>query len=216
MAVANLELPILILIAGVVCAVIAWLLATFTQFLRGYRYRVSLGLIAFPLGGLMGLISTLNAVSMFGDWLVGKPISYLIPSAISATWYSAFSDAGPWFGWLAGWTANIHFPCSTIWLRSTRSGTTISMRKLLIAGNWKMYKTPTETQGFLHAFLPLVKDQTLSEILICPPFVDLATALHTVKGSEVLVAPRICISQRRAPSPEKSPPPCSSRWGSAT
>jgi triosephosphate isomerase len=61
------------------------------------------------------------------------------------------------------------------------------MRKLLIAGNWKMYKTPTETQGFLHGFLPLVKDQTLSEILICPPFVDLATALHTVKGSEVLV-----------------------------
>ena len=32
------------------------------------------------------------------------------------------------------------------------------MRKLLIAANWKMYKTPTETQSFLHTFLPLVKD----------------------------------------------------------
>jgi triosephosphate isomerase len=61
------------------------------------------------------------------------------------------------------------------------------MRKLLIAGNWKMYKTPTETQSFLHSFLPLVKDQTKSDIVICPPVVDLATALHSVKGSDVLV-----------------------------
>ncbi len=58
MAVVNLELPLLILVAGIVCALIAWLLATFTQFLRGYRYRVTLGLIAFPLGGLMGFVAT--------------------------------------------------------------------------------------------------------------------------------------------------------------
>ena len=61
------------------------------------------------------------------------------------------------------------------------------MRKLLIAANWKMYKTPTEAQSFLHTFLPLVKDQTKREIVICPPAVDLATALHSVKGSDVLV-----------------------------
>jgi triosephosphate isomerase len=61
------------------------------------------------------------------------------------------------------------------------------MRKLLIAANWKMYKTPLEAQSFLHTFLPLVKDQTHGEIVICPPAVDLATALHSAKGSEVLV-----------------------------
>jgi triosephosphate isomerase (TIM) len=61
------------------------------------------------------------------------------------------------------------------------------MRKLLIAANWKMYKTPSEAQSFLHTFLPLVKDQTQGEIVICPPAVDLATTLHSVKGSEVLV-----------------------------
>lgn len=61
------------------------------------------------------------------------------------------------------------------------------MRKLLIAGNWKMYKTPAETQSFLHTFLPLVKDVNQREIAICPPAVDLATAVHAVKGSEVLV-----------------------------
>jgi hypothetical protein len=81
MAVVNLELPILVLIAGMVLAMGAWLLATFTQFLRGYRYRVSLGLIAFPLGGLMGFISTLNAASMLGDWLAAKPISFVLTLA---------------------------------------------------------------------------------------------------------------------------------------
>ena len=76
MAVVNLELPLLILVAGIACALIAWLLATFTQIFRGYRYRVTLGLIAFPLGGLMGFVSTLNAVSFLGDWLAGKPMSF--------------------------------------------------------------------------------------------------------------------------------------------
>jgi triosephosphate isomerase (TIM) len=61
------------------------------------------------------------------------------------------------------------------------------MRKLLIAGNWKMYKTPAEAQSFLHTFLPLVKDVSHREIVICPPAVDLATALHSAKGSEVMV-----------------------------
>ncbi len=61
------------------------------------------------------------------------------------------------------------------------------MRKLLIAANWKMYKTPAEAQIFLHTFLPLVKDQTRTEIVVCPPSIDLSAAVHSVKGSEVMV-----------------------------
>jgi hypothetical protein len=94
MAVVNLELPILVLMAGMVLALAAWLLATFTQFLRGYRYRVSLGLIAFPLGGLMGFISTLNAASMLGDWLVGKPLSFVLTLAYLG--YLVFGFLGCW------------------------------------------------------------------------------------------------------------------------
>jgi hypothetical protein len=94
MAVVNLELPILVLIAGMVLALGAWLLATFTHFLRGYRYRVSLGLIAFPLGGLMGFISTLNAVSMLGDWLAGKPMSFVLTLAYLG--YLIFGFLGCW------------------------------------------------------------------------------------------------------------------------
>jgi hypothetical protein len=94
MAVVNLELPMLILIAGMVLALAAWLLATFTQFLRGYRYRVSLGLIAFPLGGLMGFISALNAASMLGDWLAGKPMSFVLTLAYLG--YLVFGFLGCW------------------------------------------------------------------------------------------------------------------------
>jgi hypothetical protein len=94
MAVVNLELPIVILMAGMVLALAAWLLATFTQFLRGYRYRVSLGLIAFPLGGLMGFISTLNAASMLGDWLAGKPMSFVLTLAYLG--YLVFGFLGCW------------------------------------------------------------------------------------------------------------------------
>jgi hypothetical protein len=96
MAVVNLELPLLILIAGLVLALAAWLLATFTQWLRGYRYRVTFGLIAFPLGGLMGFISTLNAVSVFGDWFAGKPMSFLL--TLGCLGYLVF-------GFLSCWTA---------------------------------------------------------------------------------------------------------------
>jgi len=96
MAVVNLELPLLILIAGLVLALAAWLLATFTDWLRGYRYRVTFGLIAFPLGGLMGFISTLNAVSVFGDWFAGRPMSFVF--TLGCLGYLLF-------GFLSCWTA---------------------------------------------------------------------------------------------------------------
>ena len=94
MAVVNLELPMLILIAGILLALGAWLLATFTQLFRGHRYRVSLGLIAFPLGGLMGFISTLNAASMLGDWLARKPMSFVLTLAYLG--YLVFGFLGCW------------------------------------------------------------------------------------------------------------------------
>ncbi len=61
------------------------------------------------------------------------------------------------------------------------------MRKLLIAANWKMYKTPQEAQAFLQTFLPLVKDHAESDIVICAPSVDLAAVLQSVQGSPVAV-----------------------------
>src|SRR5580698_2249747 len=60
-------------------------------------------------------------------------------------------------------------------------------RTKLIAGNWKMYKTPTQTRDFFQTFLPLVANHARDEILICPPFIDLQTALDSAKNSNVLV-----------------------------
>ena len=49
------------------------------------------------------------------------------------------------------------------------------MRKKIAAGNWKMNKNPGETKAYFQAFNELVKDCD-NEIIICTPFIDLATA----------------------------------------
>ena len=54
-----------------------------------------------------------------------------------------------------------------------------------MAGNWKMYKTPAETQAFFDAFLPLVAGTTGRDAAICPPYIDLSVALAATAGSNV-------------------------------
>jgi triosephosphate isomerase len=61
------------------------------------------------------------------------------------------------------------------------------MRKKLIAANWKMYKTPEQTREFFNAFLPLVKDHTRDEIVVCPPFINLPAAVEAAKGSNAMI-----------------------------
>jgi triosephosphate isomerase (TIM) len=59
------------------------------------------------------------------------------------------------------------------------------MRTPLMAGNWKMYKTPADTQAFFDAFLPLVTNTTGRDAAICPPYIDLPVALAATAGSKV-------------------------------
>jgi triosephosphate isomerase (TIM) len=56
-----------------------------------------------------------------------------------------------------------------------------------MAGNWKMYKTPAETTAFFEKFRPLVEKSEHCEVVICPPFTNLAAAVDAVKGSRVQV-----------------------------
>ncbi|MBE9006963.1 triose-phosphate isomerase [Fortiea sp. LEGE XX443] len=60
------------------------------------------------------------------------------------------------------------------------------MRKIVIAGNWKMFKIQAETQDFLRGFLPHL-DETPSEreVLLCPPFTDLSILSKSLHGSRV-------------------------------
>ena len=57
------------------------------------------------------------------------------------------------------------------------------MRKPVMAGNWKMYKTPAETTAFFEKFRPLVEKSEHCEVVICPPFTNLAAAVAAVQGS---------------------------------
>ena len=60
-------------------------------------------------------------------------------------------------------------------------------RKKLIAANWKMYKTPQETEAFFQEFLPLVADHSRDEIVVCPPFVCLHAAIGAAQRSNVAI-----------------------------
>ena len=59
------------------------------------------------------------------------------------------------------------------------------MRKPVIAGNWKMYKTPKESQAFLENFLPLVADHDRDEIVLFPTMSSLGYVLEAVAGTNV-------------------------------
>jgi hypothetical protein len=61
------------------------------------------------------------------------------------------------------------------------------MRKKVIAANWKMYKTPDETRAYFRDFLPLVKGHDRDEIVVCPPYTDVAAAIEDAVGSNVAI-----------------------------
>ena len=48
----------------------------------------------------------------------------------------------------------------------------MKMRKPIIAGNWKMNKTPAETRELINELKPLVQDAEV-DVVVCPPFVCL-------------------------------------------
>lgn len=64
-------------------------------------------------------------------------------------------------------------------------------RKAIIAGNWKMNKTPNEAKELLTAIIPAVKDADC-EVIACVPYVDLSVALEVTKGTNVKIGAENC------------------------
>lgn len=64
-------------------------------------------------------------------------------------------------------------------------------RKAIIAGNWKMNKTPKEAKELLTAVAPLVKDADC-EVIACVPYVDLQTALEVTEGTNIKIGAENC------------------------
>ena len=62
------------------------------------------------------------------------------------------------------------------------------MRRPVIAGNWKMYKTQAEARAYFSVFAPLVQGSTHCDIIVAPPFTALAASVEAVKGTMISIA----------------------------
>ena len=60
------------------------------------------------------------------------------------------------------------------------------MRKYVIAGNWKMNKTPAEAKALIEEMKPLVAGASCDGVL-CVPFIDITTAVEAAKGSNIKI-----------------------------
>ncbi len=60
------------------------------------------------------------------------------------------------------------------------------MRKPILAGNWKMNKTPAEAVEFVRALQPKLADYVAQvETVVCPPFVCLLAVADVIVGVEI-------------------------------
>jgi triosephosphate isomerase (TIM) len=60
------------------------------------------------------------------------------------------------------------------------------VRKIILAGNWKMYKTQAEALEFLEGFKPTVEDAPENrEVVLCVPFTVLSALSKNLHGSRI-------------------------------
>jgi triosephosphate isomerase len=61
-------------------------------------------------------------------------------------------------------------------------------RRRVIAGNWKMYKTQSDTRAFFVGFNPLVAGIHDCDIVIAPPFTNISVAVEATKGTHIAIS----------------------------
>ena len=66
------------------------------------------------------------------------------------------------------------------------------MRKPVIAGNWKMYKTIAEAVDFIEKIKPVAALASHCEVIVAPPFTALRAAAEAARGSALQVAAQNC------------------------
>lgn len=65
------------------------------------------------------------------------------------------------------------------------------LRSAVIAGNWKMNKTPSEANALIEESKPLLEKAECG-VVMCVPFVDLPTALEAAKGTNIKIGAQNC------------------------
>jgi triosephosphate isomerase (TIM) len=69
------------------------------------------------------------------------------------------------------------------------------MRKPVIAGNWKMYKTVSESVESALALKPLVANANHCEVVIAPVFTALKTVADRIEGSNIRISAQDCSTE---------------------
>ena len=62
------------------------------------------------------------------------------------------------------------------------------MRRRVIAGNWKMYKTIADTRAFFAAFSPLIEEANNRDIMVAPPFPSIPAAVESTRNTKISIA----------------------------
>ena len=79
------------------------------------------------------------------------------------------------------------------------------MRKTIVAGNWKMNKTPSEAKALIEELKPLVASET-SDVVFCVPAIDIPAAIEAAAGSNIAIgAENMYFEEKGAYTGEISP-----------
>ncbi|MBR0541396.1 MAG: triose-phosphate isomerase [Clostridia bacterium] len=60
------------------------------------------------------------------------------------------------------------------------------LRRAVIAGNWKMNNTPSQTKALIEQMKPLVAGADC-DVVLCVPFIDIPAAVEAAKGSNIKI-----------------------------
>src|ERR1700687_1178971 len=71
------------------------------------------------------------------------------------------------------------------------------MRKPVIAGNWKMYKTVGESVAAVLSLKPLVANANHCEVVVAPVFTALKSVTDRLEGSNIRVAAQNCAAEQK-------------------
>ena len=66
-----------------------------------------------------------------------------------------------------------------------------ALRKAVIAGNWKMNKTPAETKALINEMKPLVADADC-DVVLCVPYIDVFAAMEAAECSNIKIGVENC------------------------
>ena len=68
-------------------------------------------------------------------------------------------------------------------------------RRKIIAGNWKMNKTPSEAVALINELKPLVATED-ADVVFCVPAISIIPAIEAAKGSNIEIGAEICTSKK--------------------